>query len=334
MAMRDYLVGEVTEEYGEGLLSRREALRRLGLLGVGVASASALLAACGASGRAEPAHSPTAVPTPPQATPPPGADGPIRYSANGIAYRAAFQAPSGDPQGAVLIVHENKGLTTHFYDLVARFAARGYSALCVDLLSRAGHDGTAGFTDQAAATAQLAATPVDQLIADLHAGADELLRRSNVQNLGAVGFCFGGGMTWNLLQTGPGQEKRLKAAVPFYGPAPATPDFTGSKAAVLAIYGALDARVDATRDAIKQALEKANLRHEIVTYDGADHAFYNDTGPRYNAAAAALATTKLFDWLDEYLAGLTPPPKEEGGGESSGTASPAPVTAHPHDPAG
>jgi carboxymethylenebutenolidase len=332
MAMRDYLVGEVTEEFGEGLLSRREALRRLGLLGVGMASASALLAACG-GGKAEPAPTPTPVPTPPQATPPPGADGPIRYSANGVGYRAAYKGPSGDPQGAVLIVHENKGLTTHFYDLVGRFAARGYGALCVDLLSRAGHDGTAGFTDQAAATAQLAQTPTEQLVADLHAGADELLRRSNVPNLGAVGFCFGGGMTWNLLQAGPGQEKRLKVAVPFYGPAPAAPDFTGSKAAVLAIYGALDARVDATRDAIKQALEKADLHHEIVTYDGADHAFYNDTGPRYNAAAAALATTKLFDWLDQYLAGQTPP-KEETGEPEGGTQSDAPVTAHPHDPAG
>src|SRR3954454_10216462 len=116
MAMRDYLVGEVTEEFGEGLLSRREALRRLGLLGVGMASASALLAACG-GGNATPAPTPTPVPTPPPATPPPGADAPIRYSANGVEYRAAYKGPSGDPQGAVLIVHENKGLTTHFYDL-------------------------------------------------------------------------------------------------------------------------------------------------------------------------------------------------------------------------
>src|SRR4051794_22085781 len=136
MAMRDYLVGEVTEEYEHGLLTRREALRRLGLLGVGLTSATALLAACGGGGSA-PAPA-TAAPTPPQAAPPPGADAPIRFTANGIDYRAAYRAPSGDPQGAVLLIHENKGLTTHFYDLVGRFAARGYNALCVDLLSRAG----------------------------------------------------------------------------------------------------------------------------------------------------------------------------------------------------
>jgi carboxymethylenebutenolidase len=327
MAMREYLVGEVTEEFEHGLLTRREALRRLGLLGVGVASASALLAACGGSGAADPAGTPA--PTPPRATPPPGADGPIRYSANSIEYRAAYKAPSGDPQGAVLLIHENKGLTTHFYDLVGRFAARGYYALCVDLLSRAGHEGTAGFTDQAAATGVLSSTPTDQLLMDLRAGADELLHRSNVHNLGAVGFCFGGDMTWNLLQAGPGQEKRLKVAVPFYGPAPARPDFSGAQAAVLAIYGALDARVDASRDSIKQALEKAGLRHEIVTYDGADHAFYNDTGPRYNAAAATRATTKLFGWLDHYLAGdgSAPPAEEPAGAE---TAPDTAVTAHPH----
>jgi carboxymethylenebutenolidase len=327
MAMRDYLVGEVTEEYDHGLLTRREALRRLGLLGVGLSSATALLAACGGSNSAKPAA--TAAPTPPQATPPPGADGPIRYSANGIDYRAAFRAPSGDPNGAVLIVHENKGLTTHFYDLVGRFAARGYTALCVDLLSRAGHDGTAGFADQAAATGVLSRTPTEQLVADLHAGADELLKRADVDNLGVVGFCFGGGLTWNLLQAGPGQEKRLKVAVPFYGPAPAQPDFTGSKAAVLAIYGALDARVDSSRDAIQQALEKAGLRHEIVTYDGADHAFYNDTGPRYNAGAAAAATTKMFDWLGTYLAGQIST-KAEPSSDVVPEASPSAV--HTHDP--
>jgi carboxymethylenebutenolidase len=328
MAMRDYLVGEVTEEYEHGLLTRREALRRLALLGVGLTSATALLAACGGG---EAANSPpSAAPAAPQAAPPPGADPAIRFSANGIDYRAAYRSPSGDPQGAVLLIHENKGLTTHFYDLVGRFATRGYDALCVDLLSRAGHDGTAGFTDQAAATAKLAATPTEQLVADLHAGADELLRRASVQKLGAVGFCFGGGLTWNLLQAGPGQETRLKVAVPFYGPAPAQPDFTGSKAAVLAIYGALDSRVDASRDAIRQALEKADLRHEIVTYDGADHAFYNDTGPRYNAAAAAQATTKMFDWLEQYLAGQTSPTSEPSSDvvPTSGSAD----VVHTHDP--
>jgi len=140
----------------------------------------------------------------------------------------------------------------------------------VDLLSRRATTGRRAFTDQGRGHRGALPHATEQAGRDLHAGADELLKRASVANLGAVGFCFGGGMTWNLLQAGPGQEKRLKVAVPFYGPAPAAPDFAGSNAAVLAIYGALDTRVDASRDAITQALEKAGLRHEIVTYDGAN----------------------------------------------------------------
>jgi carboxymethylenebutenolidase len=117
-----------------------------------------------------------------------------------------------------------------------------------------------------------------------------------------VGFCFGGGLTWNLLQTGPLQDRSLVAVVPFYGPTPPAADFTGAHAAVLAIYGALDSRVDAGRDAAISAMDKAGLVHEVITFDGADHAFFNDSGPRYNPTAAAAAQGKMFDFLDGHLA--------------------------------
>jgi len=309
MAMRDYLVGEVAEEYAQGLLDRREAIRRLGLLGMVAASATALLAACAQSSPepvgGPPAVSPTAPPTPPQTTPPPGPDAgaPIEFAgAQGVTYRAAWKAPAGAAMGALLVIHENKGLTTHFYDLVGRLAKIGYAALCLDLLSGIGRDGTAGFTDQAAATAALSGIPKDDLLRDLRAATDELLRRAPNTKLGAVGFCFGAAMTWNLLQAGPLQEQRLRAAAPFYGPAPDLPDFTGSQAAVLAVYAGNDARVNATRDAASAALAKAGLTHEVVTYDGAEHAFFNDTGPRYNAAAAEAAWTKLQGWFGTHLA--------------------------------
>src|SRR2546423_888511 len=87
-----------------------------------------------------------------------------------------------------------------------------------------------------------AAAPADRLVADLRAGVDELERRAPRFKLAAVGFCFGGGLTWQLLAAG---EPRLAAAVPFYGPAPENPDFSRSKAAVLGIYAELDARVNA-----------------------------------------------------------------------------------------
>ena len=304
MAMRSYLVGEVTEEYAEGLLSRREAVRRLGLLGVGLPGATALLAACGGDDESAGPEATPAGPVTPQASAPPGKNVGklITYSAGGQKFRAAYKA-AAKPKGAVLVIHENKGLTTHFFELVGRMAAKGYSALCVDLLSREGKDGLAGFTDQAAATAALGAMPREQLLGDLKAGADALLDRAGGGlNLGAMGFCFGGGMTWNLLQTGPTQEKRLRAAVPFYGPGPEAPDFTGSKAAVLGMYAGDDERVNASMPAMEAALKAAKLTHEIKVWDGAQHAFFNNTGERYNATAAKEAQTQLLAWFGKHLA--------------------------------
>ncbi|HEX6310779.1 MAG TPA: dienelactone hydrolase family protein, partial [Acidimicrobiia bacterium] len=138
----------------------------------------------------------------------------------------------------------------------------------------------------------------DRLVADLRAGLDELERREPDAKLAAVGFCFGGGMTWTLLAAG---ESRLAAAVPFYGPAPAGADFSGSEAAVLAIYAELDDRVNATRDAAVAALDAAGLTSEVRTFPGVDHAFFNDTGPRYDEAAATEAYDTVVAWFATHL---------------------------------
>ena len=116
--------------------------------------------------------------------------------------------------------------------------------------------------------------------------------------LGVVGFCFGGAMTWRLLAAG---EARLAVAVPFYGSIPDNPDFSKAKAAVLAVYAERDQRVNATRDAAAAALGQAGLTHEVRTFAGVDHAFFNDTGPRYDAMVAAEAYKALLDWLGRHL---------------------------------
>jgi carboxymethylenebutenolidase len=135
----------------------------------------------------------------------------------------------------------------------------------------------------------------------MKAGLTELQRRLPRSRLAAIGFCFGGGMVWQLLASG---EPRLAAAAPFYGPFPSGGDLRGSKnAAVLGVYAGLDARVNATRDAARAALEAARLRHEILTFTQADHAFFNETGARFNAAAAAEAYRRVLDWFDEFVAG-------------------------------
>ena len=137
------------------------------------------------------------------------------------------------------------------------------------------------------------------MIADVRAGLDELGRRAPDAKLAAIGFCFGGGMTWQLLAAG---EPRLAAAVPFYGPFPDGADLSGSpNAAVLGIYAGEDSRVNGTMEAAQQALTAAGLTHELRTFEGVDHAFFNDTGARYDAEAATQAYQAMLDWFGQHL---------------------------------
>jgi carboxymethylenebutenolidase len=93
-------------------------------------------------------------------------------------------------------------------------------------------------------------------------------------------------------------------SIPFYGPAPAEPDFSGSpNAAVLGIYAELDSRVNASQETARAALEAAGLVHEIKVFPGVDHAFFNDTGARYNEQQAAAAYQAMIAWFDQHLAG-------------------------------
>ncbi|MGV9799334.1 dienelactone hydrolase family protein [Mycobacterium sp. NPDC003449] len=304
--LQRYIAEEIATDHLDGLLSRREALRRLGLLGLGAAAATALIAACGENKPASTAGSTTPGPaaSSPAATtaPPPGSQGALPTTA------ITWAGPAGELQGAwaeapeakggVLVVHENKGLNDYIRSVAGRFAGIGYSALAIDLLSAQG--GTATFADPAEATAALGKIAPEEFIANLKSGIDELRRRVGDRKIAAVGFCMGGGLVWQLLAAGAPQ---LGAAVPFYGPAPEHPDFAGSRdVAVLGFYGAMDQRVNATEPVVRAALEQAGLVHELVTEPDADHAFFNDTGERYNAAAAADAWRRVQDWFTAHLA--------------------------------
>jgi carboxymethylenebutenolidase len=205
-------------------------------------------------------------------------------------------AAAAKPRGAVLVIHENRGLNDHIRQVAGRLAASGFSSLAIDLLSEEG--GTAAFPGEAEVAAALAQIPPERFDADMQAAVSELARRLPRTRLAAIGFCFGGGMVWRLLAAG---ERRLDAAAPFYGPFPEGGDLRGTKADVLAVYGGLDTRVNASRDAAKAAVEAARLRHEFVTFAQADHAFFNDTGPRFNAPAAAEAYRRVLAWfVDEH----------------------------------
>ncbi|MBI3216854.1 MAG: dienelactone hydrolase family protein [Mycobacterium sp.] len=296
--LQRYIAEEIATDHVDGLLTRREAMRRLGLLGLSAAAATSLIAACAKDTTPSPPSSSTATTT---GAPPPGMaaalpTAPITWAGPRGELQGAW-AQAGTARGAVLVIHENKGLNDWVRSVAGRLAGAGYSALAIDLLSEEG--GTATFTDPAQATAALGNIAPQRFVADLRSGLDELARREPGHKLAVIGFCFGGGLTWRLLAAG---EPRLAAAAPFYGPLPDNPNFSGAKdVAVLGFYGALDTRVTDSEPAAKAALEQAGVVHDLVVEPDADHAFFNDTGQRYNAVAADDAWTRLQDWFGRYL---------------------------------
>jgi carboxymethylenebutenolidase len=193
--------------------------------------------------------------------------------------------------GAVLVVHENRGLNPHIEDIARRLALAGYVAFAPDALYPLG--GYPGDEDKARALfpkLDQAKTREDFVAA---AGALKTLPGTNGK-VGVVGFCYGGGIA-NLLAT---RLPDLAAAVPFYGAAPAPADVARIKAQVLVHHAGNDARLLEAWPGYEAALKSAGIRHEGYVYPGVEHGFNNDTTPRYDDAAAKLAwqrTLALFD---------------------------------------
>jgi carboxymethylenebutenolidase len=287
--IQKYLAEEVAEDLADGIITRREAMRRLGLLGVTGATASALLAAGAVPAVAHKRHRRRSTET----AWAPVARESITFAGPRVPLMAAW-APAVKARGGVLVIHENRGLTEHIRTVAGRFAASGWSALALDLLSEEG--GTGAFPGEAEVAAALSQIPPERFVQDMKAGVGELKRRVRGRPLAAIGFCFGGGMVWRLLAS---REPRLSAAAPFYGPFPEGGSLKGSRAEVLGVYGGLDARVNASIPAARTALEAARLKHELITFTEADHAFFNDTGARFNPHAAAEAWRRTLNWFDE-----------------------------------
>ncbi|MFL5755597.1 MAG: dienelactone hydrolase family protein [Chloroflexota bacterium] len=316
MALKDYLATEVGEDWADGIVSRREALRRLALLGLSLTSAIALLEACApvggpaassvssghrAASAAASASAGTGQGSGGSASAAAGSSGSAAAAGDAITFAGpngevrGFFAAAGQRRGGMLVIHENRGLNDHIRSVAQRLAGDGYSSLAVDLLSE---EGGSESLPQGEVQAALARAPMERLVGDMKAGLDELERRIPGAKVGVIGFCYGGGMVWALLDAG---DPRLAAAIPFYGPAPSGPDFSGNKAAVFAVYAELDDRVNASRPTAEAALVAAGLEHQIKVYPGVDHAFFNDTGARYNAQQAAAAYSDVLAWLGRYL---------------------------------
>jgi carboxymethylenebutenolidase len=303
-----YVVEEFVEDYREGELERRDFLRRMVLLGGGIAGARTLLASVGIAGvsTTELAQaqqsSPIAQanPTQPMVAP----DDPavkaefISFKARDIEQIGYLARPANVASApGVLVIHENRGLQPHIQDVARRFAKAGYIALAPDLISKIG--GTAKTTDTAQISAFLGQAGGDEHVANLKEYLKVLMATQGVQadKLGVTGYCFGGGLTWRMATEAP----EFKAAVPFYGPAPDTAKVPGIKAAVLGIYGGNDARINAGIPALEEALKAAKVKYQIKIYEGANHAFHNDTGANYKKDAAEDAFKMTLDWFKTHL---------------------------------
>jgi len=306
--MQQYVVEEWAEDYRAGRLGRREFLRRMTIMAGGAVLAVPLLSALGlaatpaeldAAAAASPAIVAAAAPG---VTVPPDdpslTAGMITFpmgSVQVIAYLA--QPRAGGEHPAVLVIHENRGLLEHFKDISRRFAKAGFVGIAVDLASHEG--GTERFSDSAQVSAILARTAPERHVETMNAAVRHLQGLASVRRdrIGAMGFCFGGGMVWRLATA----NADLRAAAPFYGSNPPMADVAKIKAAILAVYGELDSRLNAGIPAMREALLRANVVSDFVIYPGADHAFFNDTSERYVQGAAQQAWTRVMAWFDRYL---------------------------------
>ena len=203
---------------------------------------------------------------------------------------------------AVLVIHENRGLNPHIRDVTRRMALAGYLAFGVDLLSPDG--GTPADEDEA--RAMIAALDQPANLARAEAAVRFLASHpASTGNVGAVGFCWGGGLVNQLAQASP----RLKAGVAYYGMQPPLDRVPGISAALLLHYAGLDNRVNEGIAAYEDALAKAGKEYTVYVYEGANHAFNNDTNPaRYDPKAAELAWTRTAAFLAKHLG--APPPVE------------------------
>jgi carboxymethylenebutenolidase len=316
----EYLVQEFYEDYREGSISRRTFIRRVAFITGSMAAASAVMLAVGCA----PIEVPAATdPMPEAETPTPAAEAEAAGGAVPGA-QSPLSVPEGDPDletgdvtftsgsdeimgylarpaaegsyPAVMVCHENRGLTDHIRDVARRFAKEGYIALAPDLLSREG--GTAS-QERDAVPGILTNAGMDRHVADFAAAYDYLQAQEFVEGerIGMNGYCFGGGVTWLCTTQIPG----LKAAAPFYGPGPDADQVANIEAAVFGVYAESDDWVNSGIEPLREALEQAGVTYELKTYPGTSHAFHNDTGERYVEEQATQAWNDMLAWFAEYI---------------------------------
>ena len=275
--------------YAHGMISKREFLDRAGKFAVGGVTAMALLnmlspdyaLAAQVSFNDPDIHAEYIM------YPSPNGTGDVR------GYLVRPSAETG-ALAAVLVIHENRGLNPYIEDVARRLAKAGYMALAPDGLTSVG-----GYPGNDADGRALQRT-VDRtaLMNDFFAGFEHLLNRADgTGKVGAVGFCYGGGVVGALSVAYP----ELAAGVPFYGRQPASTNVPKIEAPLLIQMGELDERINAGWPDFEAALKAHDKTYEAYIYEGANHGFHNDSTPRYDKAMAKLAWERTLGWFDTYL---------------------------------
>jgi carboxymethylenebutenolidase len=279
-------INDLYEMYARGAMDRREFLGKLAALAGGTAAAAALLPALesgGAAGQIVPKDDPRLETGYIEY---PGATGKVR------AYSA--RPKSADKLSGVIVIHENRGLNPHTEDIARRVALEGFMAIAPDALSPFG--GTPENPDEARPLFQKLDREAN--IKNFVAAVEYLKTGPQATGkVGCMGFCWGGGTTNQVAVNAPD----LAAAVPFYGSQPAPEDVPKIRAAMLIHYAGDDERINAGIPTFEEALKKAGIAYKIYIYEGAGHAFMNDTGTRYHKEAAELAWQRTAAFLKEKL---------------------------------
>jgi len=195
----------------------------------------------------------------------------------------------------VLVIHENRGLNPYIEDVARRLAVANFIAFAPDGLTSVG--GYPGDDEKGGALFNQVDKP--KMTEDFIAAARWLKARPDCTGkIGAVGFCFGGGIV-NTLAVRLGAD--LAAGVPFYGAQPSAEDAAKIKAPLLLHYASLDTRLTGGWPAYETALKAAHVTYTAYIYEGANHGFHNDTTPRYDEAAAKLAWQRTLEFFNKYL---------------------------------
>jgi carboxymethylenebutenolidase len=221
----------------------------------------------------------------------------IRYPGETGDIRAFLSHPKqGNKFPAVIVIHEIWGLNPHILEVTKRIAKEGFLALAPDALSPLGNTPE---NDQEKAMSMIRGLDQGQTVKNFVAAVKFLKTNPlSTGKVGCTGFCWGGGMTNQVAVNSPD----LDAAVPYYGMQPAADDVARIKAPLMAHYGANDPRIDDGIPAFEEALKKYKKEYQIFIYEGAGHAFNNDSNPeRYDEKAAKLAWSRTIAFFKEKL---------------------------------